>query len=154
MDWKFHTSLELVFRQEPFIRFFRKKLIRYSSPSIPTETDVVSDGFMLVRREALFEIGLYDERFLMYFTEDDLCHRLKRAEWKVYYFPDSSIIHKLFGSVKRVPKIKMAYIRTIDTLKYCAKYYELPIAFLISLFVLLGFIIELIKLLKGVKCQV
>ncbi len=48
---------------------------------------------LLLRREALEEVGLLDERFFVYFEEVDLCLRLKQAGWRVVFVPDAEITH-------------------------------------------------------------
>ena len=58
-----------------------------------TEVDEVSGACMLIRRSALDEIGLLDERFFMYYEDVDLCCRLKKAGWKVVYMGEGAVVH-------------------------------------------------------------
>jgi N-acetylglucosaminyl-diphospho-decaprenol L-rhamnosyltransferase len=48
---------------------------------------------LLVRREAIEDAGLLDERFFMYSEEIEWCHRLKGTGWKVVYFPKACVVH-------------------------------------------------------------
>ena len=48
---------------------------------------------LLVRREALDEIGLFDEEFFIYSEETDLARRLRRAGWRTQYFPEVTVVH-------------------------------------------------------------
>ena len=57
------------------------------------EVDVVTGCFMLVRREAIEQVGVLDERFFMYCEETDWCYRFKQTGWKVIYTPCADIIH-------------------------------------------------------------
>jgi GT2 family glycosyltransferase len=57
------------------------------------EVDVIAGCFMLVRREAINQVGLMDERFFMYGEETDWCYRFKQAGWKVVFAPIGEIIH-------------------------------------------------------------
>jgi GT2 family glycosyltransferase len=57
------------------------------------EVDQPSGACLLVRRSALEEVGLLDERFFMYFEEVDLCFRLKKHGWKIYFTPEAQVIH-------------------------------------------------------------
>lgn len=50
-------------------------------------------SFLLMRREALDKIGLFDEKFFIWFEEVDLCRRAKCAGFNLLYFPGASIIH-------------------------------------------------------------
>jgi N-acetylglucosaminyl-diphospho-decaprenol L-rhamnosyltransferase len=55
---------------------------------------------MLVRREALDQVGGLDEGFYMYAEEVDWCLRMRRAGWRVVYLPQTRIIHLGGGSSK------------------------------------------------------
>jgi len=54
---------------------------------------------LLLRRAALDEVGLLDERFVMHMEEIDLCWRLWRAGWRVCVEPRSSVYHIGGGSL-------------------------------------------------------
>jgi N-acetylglucosaminyl-diphospho-decaprenol L-rhamnosyltransferase len=61
----------------------------------------VSSACMLVRRDALTEIGLMDERFFAYMDDVDLCARAADAGWTVWYEPAATSIHLMGQSTKR-----------------------------------------------------
>ena len=65
------------------------------------EVDWVSGACMFVRREALEEVGLFDERFFLYWEDVDLCKRMAAGGWKVVYFPKATIEHHIGGSSER-----------------------------------------------------
>ena len=51
-------------------------------------------GFaMLVRREAVEEVGGFDEDFFMFSEETDWCRRLWDAGWEVWFTPDAEFTH-------------------------------------------------------------
>lgn len=53
----------------------------------------VMGAALLLRREALDEVGMFDEGFFLYSEEVDLCLRLRRAGWGVEYFPSVTVVH-------------------------------------------------------------
>ncbi|MSR31425.1 MAG: glycosyltransferase family 2 protein [Gemmataceae bacterium] len=53
---------------------------------------------VLLRREMLEEIGLFDERLFMYYEDLDLAWRAKRAGWKCVYAPKARVYHIHCGS--------------------------------------------------------
>ena len=56
--------------------------------------DYVIGACQVIRRRALHEVGLFDER-IFYGPEDvDLCLRLQQAGWQVAYNPDAVVVHK------------------------------------------------------------
>ena len=48
---------------------------------------------MLVRAEAIAQVGLLDEQFFMYAEDLDWAKRIKEAGWKVYYNPAVTVLH-------------------------------------------------------------
>jgi GT2 family glycosyltransferase len=63
--------------------------------------DAVNGAFMLSRRSALEQVGLFDERYWMYMEDLDLCYRLKQAGWVTWYEPSVSALHIKGGSARR-----------------------------------------------------
>lgn len=49
---------------------------------------------MLIRREVIDSVGLFDGDFFMYFEETDFCMRVWMGGWEVVYISDASIYHK------------------------------------------------------------
>jgi hypothetical protein len=65
------------------------------------EVDFAGGSCLMVRREAIGEVGLLDEGYFMYTEEADWCYRMKRRGWKVYYVPGASVIHLGGSSARR-----------------------------------------------------
>ena len=58
------------------------------------EVDQPMASSFLMRRAAIESIGeLFDEQFPIFFNDVDLCWRLKKAGWQIWYLPDSQVIH-------------------------------------------------------------
>ena len=57
---------------------------------------------MLLRRDALDEIGLLDESFFMYSEETDLCRRLRGRGWDLWYLPEARITHLGAQSTRQI----------------------------------------------------
>lgn len=49
--------------------------------------------FLMIRKAALVEIGLFDERFFIYFEETDLCKRFYEKQWLILFYPEAQAIH-------------------------------------------------------------
>jgi hypothetical protein len=84
------TGLSKLF---PHSRRFGQYNLTYLDPGQMTEVDSVVGAFMMVRREAIREVGLMDESFFMYGEDLDWCYRIKAAGWKVYYNPEVTVLH-------------------------------------------------------------
>jgi N-acetylglucosaminyl-diphospho-decaprenol L-rhamnosyltransferase len=59
----------------------------------PRRVDWAMGAALLLRREALEEVGLFDEGFFLYSEEVDLCRRLAAAGWEIWYFPEVTVVH-------------------------------------------------------------
>ncbi len=60
---------------------------------VPQATDWVTGASVLLRAEALRQVGLFDEGFFLYFEEVELMHRLRRAGWTNRFVPASRVRH-------------------------------------------------------------
>lgn len=61
--------------------------------SRPQDVETVVGCFMMFPRSVLDKVGPFDERFFMYSEETELCHRVRRAGFKVRYFPEAEVVH-------------------------------------------------------------
>ena len=59
----------------------------------PREVDMVKGACVMLRREAMDEVGLLDGDYFMYSEEMDLCYRLRKHDWKVYWAPQAVVTH-------------------------------------------------------------
>lgn len=57
------------------------------------ECDWVSGASLIIRREVAEQIGKLDERYFLYFEEVDFCLRAKKAGWKIWFVPESRVVH-------------------------------------------------------------
>lgn len=60
----------------------------------PSQIEVISGAFCLLRKKALDEIGLLDEAFFMYGEDIDLSYRLLKGGWQNWYLPYPIIHYK------------------------------------------------------------
>jgi GT2 family glycosyltransferase len=57
------------------------------------EVESLYGAALLVRREAVDAVGLFDERFFMFSEETDWLYRFRRAGWKVWFHPLAEVVH-------------------------------------------------------------
>jgi GT2 family glycosyltransferase len=78
----------------PSNRRFGRYNLTYLDPAAATEVGAFSGACMLVRREALEQIGFYmDEQFRMYCEDEDWCMRLAQRGWRLVYNPAALVVH-------------------------------------------------------------
>jgi N-acetylglucosaminyl-diphospho-decaprenol L-rhamnosyltransferase len=62
-------------------------------PDRAEQVEWVTGASMMLRAEALRQVGLFDTGFFLYFEEVELMHRLTRAGWTMRFVPDSRVLH-------------------------------------------------------------
>lgn len=65
-----------------------------------TEIDFATGTCMFISSELVKDIGYFDEKFFMYFEDDDFSYRAKEAGWKIIYEPNAILWHKVAQSSK------------------------------------------------------
>lgn len=95
----FPTPQVSFYRMAGLSRLFPKsrRFNAYNLEYLPEESvhpvDSVVGAYMQVRREAILQVGLLDERFFMYGEDLDWAKRIKDAGWEVWYNGEVEIIH-------------------------------------------------------------
>jgi N-acetylglucosaminyl-diphospho-decaprenol L-rhamnosyltransferase len=67
-------------------------------PDATRQVDWLAGASMMMRRQVLEEVGLFDEGFFLYFEETDLCRRARLAGWPTWYVVESRVAHVGHGS--------------------------------------------------------
>jgi hypothetical protein len=139
----FPTPLALLFdavglaRIFPGSRFFAAYRMTWWDHSEVREIDQPMASALMLRPRALDEVGLFDEQFPLYFNDVDLCLRLKRAAWKIFYLPGAVCVHHLAASTGQIRCAAMAESHS-SLLRFYYKHYRtlpLPIYALLMLFI-------------------
>lgn len=96
---RFYTFKVLLLRRTPLGKLFknskavRDHLMLDFDHSSMREVDWILGAAMFVRREVVESVGLMDERFFLYFEDVDWCYRMKQNDLRVYYLPESVVVH-------------------------------------------------------------
>lgn len=93
--------------------------------------DQVMGACFLIRREALNDIGLLDERFWVWFEEVDFCKRAASAGWKTVYTPTGTVVHYGGASFHQLVGLKKSLPFMQSALLYSAKHLPLPTTLLL-----------------------
>ncbi len=76
----------------------------------PVSVEAVVGAAMLIPKNTIDLVGLFDEKFFMYYEDLDFCRRLKKADLKVYYVPRAKMIHHHGASGKKEPQKVNRYL--------------------------------------------
>ena len=92
---------------------FNKSILRFFFPDKypgknriyqnPIEVDSVIGACMIVRKEAIDEVGIFDEDYFFFLEETDWCFRMHKKGCKVYHVPDARVFHLSGHSKKKIP---------------------------------------------------
>ena len=83
--------LNKLFPNQPRFRTFL--LHQEPLPTEPEPVEAISGAFMLVRHEAIDEVGLLDENYFMHCEDIDWCMRFRHAGWKILFVPNVDVLH-------------------------------------------------------------
>jgi GT2 family glycosyltransferase len=77
--------------------------------------DAVTGAFMLVRREAVDEVGEFDERYWLYGEDLDWCARFWEHGWRILYWPGIEVVHLKGGTTGgyRSWKLNVAFYKSM-----------------------------------------
>lgn len=81
----------------PISRLFRRYIVPLPLPEETTAVDWLAGASVMMRRDVLDKVGLFDEAYFLYFDETDLCRRAAAGGWPTVYVRESSVTH--IGSV-------------------------------------------------------
>jgi GT2 family glycosyltransferase len=68
----------------------------------PRRVEIIQGDCLLLRKVALDQVGLLDEEFFIYSEDVDLCYRLQKASWALYWVPQAQLIHYGGQSTRQV----------------------------------------------------
>jgi GT2 family glycosyltransferase len=88
-------------RMFPRSRRFGRYNLTYLDPDEEAEVDALAGACMLIRRAAIEQAGLLDERFFMYGEDVDWAFRMKELGWRIRYNPRVTILHRKGESSRR-----------------------------------------------------
>jgi len=101
-----------------------RALAQYRAPDVERgPVDAVNGAFMLMRRSALEEVGLFDEGYWMYMEDLDLCYRFRQAGWTTWYEPSVTVVHVKHGSSGAVRSARLNYAFHYGMARFYRKHY-------------------------------
>lgn len=92
----------------PKSRLFGKYFMTWWDFNETREVDQPMGSALMLKKEVIDKVGLFDENIFIWFDEVDLCYRIKKAGWKIYFTPEAQIKHHLsqsFRQWKSVPQM-------------------------------------------------
>jgi GT2 family glycosyltransferase len=82
------------------------------------EVEQVAGAAVVIRREAWQQIGGFDPAFFMYFEDTDLCIRLRKAGWSIWFLPDARVHHKVGASSDKDWQLRARMVSSLNWSRY------------------------------------
>lgn len=114
----------------PHHRLFGKYYMGYLPWDEPSQIEVVSGAYCMLRRKALDEVGLLDEDFFMYGEDIDLSYRVLKGGYHNYYLPVNILHYK--GESTQKSSFRYVHVFYEAMLIFFRKHYS-GMTFLLSL---------------------
>ena len=92
----------------PNSAIFARYNLTYLDPDDTNEVDALSGSCMMVRKEAMDQAGLLDEDYFFFGEDLDWCFCIREAGWKIFYVPETEIIH-FKGESSREEEMRVLY---------------------------------------------
>ncbi len=125
---RFYDFKTFVYRRTPLGKLrpnsevLRHHLMLDYDHRTPRVVDWVLGGAMLVRREAVEDVGGMDERFFLYFEDVDWCYRMHQRGWRVLYVPDAEMVHHHRRESARKPLGKSFMSHLMSVVRFYEKW--------------------------------
>lgn len=92
----FFLPLSKQYRKDGLIAFYESRDWQENR-----QMDWVSGCALLVRRDAVEDVGLLDAEVFMYCEDVDWCYRMKSVGWQISYVPSAVVMHHMGKSMEK-----------------------------------------------------
>ncbi len=116
-----YIGLAKLFPKSRFISSYR---MRYFSYDTACEVDQPMGSCLILRRQALEEIGNLDTAFPIFFNEVDWLYRAKKAGWQVWFTPDATVLHVGGQGTGKRPRKEMVDESTRSLVRFYKKHFK------------------------------
>jgi len=143
-------EIMMLHRLFPRSRIFGKAPFSYHDHNESREVDCISGACLMVKREVLDTIGLFDERYFLYAEDVDLSYRIKKAGWRLYHMSDAEVIHFSGGSTKKRKEVVFSSVLMRESdFGFIYHYYGTTSAFLYRIFTCIGAMVRIVVISLG-----
>ena len=103
--------------------FFDFHLHNQPLPENPVEVEAISGACMLVRRQAMAEVGPWDEGYFLHCEDLDWCMRFRQKGYRIVFVPDARIMHAL-GVCGRARPIFVEWHKHKGMMRFYRKFFR------------------------------
>lgn len=115
-------------------------------PDHPIEVELISGSCMFVKKKAIDEIGLLDDKYFLYCEDYDWFYRILKGGWKIMFTPHTKVTHVKSYSTKQIPLRVLGY-KAKGMWRYHNKFFKKNSSITTTLLVRTGIISRLLLLI-------
>ena len=102
--------------------FYDFHLHKQPLPDSPIEVEAISGACMLVKRNVMEDVGLWDEGYFLHCEDLDWCMRFRQKGWKILCMPDARISHAL-GACSQSRRVFVEWHKHKGMLRFYRKFF-------------------------------
>ena len=102
--------------------FYDFHLHKQPLPDSPIEVEAISGACMLVKRDVMEDVGLWDEGYFLHCEDLDWCMRFRQKGWKILFVPDARISHAL-GACSQLRRVFVEWHKHKGMLRFYRKFF-------------------------------
>jgi len=87
------------------------------------EIEAISGSCMLVRLDAMLDVGLLDEGYFLHCEDLDWCMRFRQRGWKIMFVPDARVIHQK-GACSKTRPIFVEWHKHKGMMRFYSKFFH------------------------------
>ena len=103
--------------------FYDFHLHKQPLPNSPIEVEAISGACMLVKRDVMEDVGLWDEGYFLQCEDLDWCMRFRQKGWKILFVPDARISHAL-GACSQSRRVFVEWHKHKGMLRFYRKFFR------------------------------
>ena len=92
-------------------------------PEKPIEVEAISGACMLIKREAIEDVGLWDEGYFLHCEDLDYCMRFRKNGWKIIFVPDARIVHEQ-GACSKIRPLFVEWHKHKGMIRFYRKFFR------------------------------
>lgn len=103
--------------------FFDFHLHKQPLPLNPIDVEAISGALMLVRRDAIDEVSVWDEGYFLHCEDLDWCMRFRHKGWRIVFVPDVQVLHHK-GACSQARPLFVAWHKHKGMLRFYQKFFR------------------------------
>ncbi len=92
-------------------------------PDLPIRVEAISGALMLVRRIAMEEIGMWDEKYFLHCEDLDWCMRFRQKGWNILFEPRAKVIH-IHGACSQSRPVFVEWSKHKGMVRFYRKFFQ------------------------------